>query len=319
MPTERVVSFRNVTKTYEGSSGRVQALRGVDLDVERGEIFGLLGPNGAGKSTSIEILVGLRRPTSGTVDVLAMDPLADGPRLRERVSIQPQHASVFQQQTVAELLRTWASFYRAPRDPEQLLTDLGLRESRDMRVGKLSGGQQQRVLVGLALVGNPELLVLDEPSTGMDPNARADLWRLLREYRRNGGTVLLSTHAMEEAEQLCSRIAIMFGGRVVATGTPTELVHAHAPSRTLSFTVDSVTGLSRLDGIATVVDTEPAAGGATRVHVDSLDSDATIAMLAGTLGARDIDVRSGGLDGVFRRLTGHEYTVESPVLEGSMS
>lgn len=218
------------------------ALTGVDLSVSRGEIHGLLGPNGAGKTTLIETLVGLRHPTEGTVLVFGADPARERDRIRAEVAVQPQEAAVFAHQTVAELLRAWASFHDDPDDPEEVITRMGLDGSRDVRAAALSGGQRRRLLVATAMVSRPRLLVLDEPSTGLDPNTREDLWRAVRMHRDAGGTTLLSTHSMEEATALCDRLTLLDHGRVAAEGSVDRLVEQHAPGAGMAEVFRAVTG-----------------------------------------------------------------------------
>ncbi|MFC7976603.1 ABC transporter ATP-binding protein [Streptomyces cinereoruber] len=305
---DAVILLENVTRRYPGPHGEVVALAGIDLSVRPGEIFGLLGPNGAGKTTTIETLVGLRRPTGGTVRVLGHDPVAERDEIRRQVAIQPQHAAVFEQQTVAELLRVWASLYPDPETPDAIIERMGLTASRDVRISKLSGGQRQRLLVGTALISRPRLLVLDEPSTGMDPNARQELWDAVRAHRAAGGTVLLSTHSMEEAETLCDRVAVLHKGRVAACGTPQELIAAHAPEREVHFTVPTGTDLTPLrtaPGVSGIESHD--SGGDTRVIVRTGDSDAAFGLLAGPLGARRIQIKEAGLEAVFRLLTGVSF------------
>ena len=204
----------------------VVAVAGLDLEIARGECFGLLGPNGAGKTTTIEILEGLTEPDEGEVEVLGTRWEGDGRALRERLGVSLQETQLNEKLTVAETIRLFRSFYRQGREPEQVLAALALEEKRDARVGKLSGGQKQRLAVACALVGDPELLFLDEPTTGLDPQSRLQLWQQVTAFRAQGGTVLLTTHYMDEAERLCDRIAIVDHGKVIALGTPAELIRS---------------------------------------------------------------------------------------------
>jgi ABC-2 type transport system ATP-binding protein len=202
----------------------VKAVDGLDLEVLRGECFGLLGPNGAGKTTTIEILEGLNTPDSGDVRILGLSWREDEREIRERIGVSLQETQLSEKITVYETLRLFRSFYRRGRDPEELLRGLSLDEKRNARVGKLSGGQKQRLAVACALVGEPEILFLDEPTTGLDPQSRLQLWEVVRGYKERGGTILLTTHYMEEAERLCDRIAIVDHGQRIALGTPQELI-----------------------------------------------------------------------------------------------
>jgi len=211
---------RGLVKRYED----VVAVDGLDLEVRRGECFGLLGPNGAGKTTTIEILEGLTVPDSGDVEVLGKRWGGDGHALRERLGISLQETQLADKLTVEETVLLFRSFYRKGRDPEELLATLSLGEKRRARVGRLSGGQRQRLAVACALAGEPELLFLDEPTTGLDPQSRRDLWEQVERFRAGGGTVLLTTHYMDEAERLCDRVAIVDHGRVIALGTPEALI-----------------------------------------------------------------------------------------------
>jgi len=215
-----VVSCRDLRKHYPD----VKAVDGIDLEVLRGECFGLLGPNGAGKTTTIEILEGLNTPDSGDVRILGMSWKGDERELRERVGVSLQETQLAEKLTVYETVRLFRSFYRDGPDPDELLRSLSLDEKRDARVGKLSGGQKQRLAVACALVGEPDILFLDEPTTGLDPQSRLQLWDVVAGFRKGGGTVLLTTHYMEEAERLCDRIAIVDHGKRIALGTPQELI-----------------------------------------------------------------------------------------------
>ncbi len=213
------VEVRGLTKRY----GDVGAVRGVDFTVEAGEVFGLLGPNGAGKTTTVEILEGYRARTAGEVSVLGRDPERRDRALRERVGIVLQSTGMYRQVTVREALCHWASFYPRPRDVDEVIALVGLEGSRDVRTRRLSGGQLRRLDFALALVGDPELVFLDEPTTGFDPAARRTAWNVVRRLRELGKTVLLTTHYLEEAQALADRVAIIKDGVIVAEGPPGEL------------------------------------------------------------------------------------------------
>jgi ABC-2 type transport system ATP-binding protein len=199
------------------------AVADLDFEVATGEVFGLLGPNGAGKTTTVEILEGYRRPDAGEVRVLGLDPVADGAALRPRIGVMLQEGGLYPGLRPRELLALFAAYYDDPDDPDALLDLVGLRDSVHTYVRRLSGGQAQRLSLACALVGRPEVLFLDEPTAGMDPHARATTWQLVRDLRRRGTTILLTTHAMDEAEQLCDRVAIISAGRLAAIGSPAEL------------------------------------------------------------------------------------------------
>ena len=220
------VSCRGLKKHF----GDVRAVDGLDLEIRPGECFGLLGPNGAGKTTTIEILEGLTPPDSGDVEILGRRWGRNDRELRGRLGISLQESRLTEKLTVYETLSLFRSFYARGRSPERLMADLSLEEKRDARVGKLSGGQRQRLAVACALAGDPELLFLDEPTTGLDPQSRLQLWERIAAYKADGRTVLLTTHYMEEAERLCDRVAVVDHGRIIALGTPAELVAGlHAP------------------------------------------------------------------------------------------
>jgi len=213
------IEVRGLRKAYRG----VEAVRGVDLTVEEGEVFALLGPNGAGKTTTVEILEGHRDRTDGAVSVLGVDPGTAGPEHRSRIGIVLQETGVERFLTVSEVLEEFAGYYPRPLEVDHVLDLVGLTEKRDSRVGRLSGGQQRRLDVGVGLIGNPELLFLDEPTTGFDPSARRGAWEMVRGLTALGTTVFLTTHYMEEAQQLADRVAVIVDGRIVAEGTPDTL------------------------------------------------------------------------------------------------
>ena len=203
--------------------GDVRAVDGLSLSVGSGEVFGLLGPNGAGKTTTVEILEGYRRPDHGQVRVLGLDPIRDGRTLRPRIGVMLQEGGLYPGVRPLELLRLFAAYYDHPADPDALLERVGLTDAQGTLVRRLSGGQQQRLSLALALIGRPSLVFLDEPTAGMDPHARAATWELIRSLRDDGVTVVLTTHAMDEAEQLCDRVGIIDRGRLVICGSPAEL------------------------------------------------------------------------------------------------
>jgi ABC-2 type transport system ATP-binding protein len=214
----------------------VKAVDGLDLSVGTGECFGLLGPNGAGKTTTIEILEGLTKRDGGQVEVFGLTWEEHERELRERIGISLQETQLSEKLTVRETVRLFRSFYRSGPDPDTLLRDLSLDEKRNARVGKLSGGQKQRLAAACALVGDPDILFLDEPTTGLDPQSRLQLWEVVARFRAKGGTVLLTTHYMEEAERLCDRVAIVDHGHLIALGTPQQLIARLEASNIIEFT-----------------------------------------------------------------------------------
>ena len=226
--SEPVISISGLRKSY----GEVEAVRGIDLEVRHGEVFAFLGPNGAGKTTTVEILEGYRKRSGGEVTVLGEDPERAGRGWRERIGIVLQSCRLDPYLTVRESIALYAGYYRAPRPVEETIAHVGLESKADARVGSLSGGQRRRVDVGMALVGDPDLLFLDEPTTGFDPSARRQAWETIAGLRELGKTVLLTTHYMDEAQRLADRVAIIAGGEVVARGTPEDLGDRDAqPSR----------------------------------------------------------------------------------------
>jgi ABC-2 type transport system ATP-binding protein len=214
-----VIDVRNLRKTY----GATVAVDDISLSVQEGEIFGIIGPNGAGKTTTVECVEGLRRADHGSISVLGLEPVADRAELTQRLGVQLQDGQLPDRLRVAEALELFSSFYRQPADWRELLDTLGLAGKEQARFGKLSGGQKQRLSIALALVGNPQVAVLDELTTGLDPQARRDTWALIEGVRDRGVTIVLVTHFMEEAERLCDRVAVIDSGRVVVTDTPAAL------------------------------------------------------------------------------------------------
>ena len=213
------IAVRDLKKSY----GSYQALRGISFDIKEGEVFGLLGPNGAGKTTTIEILEGYRTRDEGEVEVLGFDPERAGSAFRERIGVVLQQSQLWPNLTVAETHRLFAGYYEHPRDAEEVIALVGLAEKRDARVKTLSGGQKRRLDLGVALVGDPDLVFLDEPTTGFDPAARRAAWDMIRSLRSLGKTILLTTHYLDEAEQLADRLAVLREGIIIREGTPAEL------------------------------------------------------------------------------------------------
>jgi len=228
------IDCKNLVKRYPGG---VLALRGIDLGVREGECFGLLGPNGAGKTTTIEILEGLLQPTSGEVAILGRKWGRKARDLRARIGISLQETKLSEKLTVRETVKLFRSFYPRGLDPGEIADLVGLREKLDARVGKLSGGQRQRLAVACALVGNPDLLFLDEPTTGLDPQSRRQIWDILKRLRNEGRSILVTTHYMDEAERLCDRVAIIDSGLVIALGSPKELIASLGGEHVIEFSI----------------------------------------------------------------------------------
>jgi ABC-2 type transport system ATP-binding protein len=228
------IQCRDLRKTYDG---KVEAVRGLSLEIQPGECFGLLGPNGAGKTTTIEILEGLLDATSGEVSIFGHTWKANQREMREWLGISLQETRLSEKLSVRETIELFASFYREPSSTEEVLEELQLTEKADSWVGKLSGGQRQRLAVATALVCNPKILFLDEPTTGLDPQSRRQLWDIIRAFQRQGGTVLLTTHYMDEAERLCDRLAIVDHGQIIAEGSPTDLINRLGGHHVVEFSV----------------------------------------------------------------------------------
>ena len=245
------ITCRDVRRYF----GDVHAVDGVDLTIDEHQIFGLLGPNGSGKTTLLNQLYGIDRPTSGEVNVLGLDPIRDWGVLAPRIGTQLQEATLIPRLTVREALSTFASFYPHARDVDEILAELGLTDKATSRVEKLSGGQRQRVFIALALLHDPELLFFDELTSAVDPRARHAIWDLLRDLVRQGRTIVLTTHSMEEAQALCDRIAIIDHGRIIAEGAPSDLIAEHAGASRLRLRVDGVVNedaLAEVEGVSSV-------------------------------------------------------------------
>ena len=297
-----VIRVAAVRKTY----GRTIAIDEVSFEVRPGETFGLIGPNGAGKTTTMECVEGLRAPDRGTISVLGLDPGKDRYRLQGRIGVQLQEAQLQKRIKVREAVSFWASLYRTAVDGDRLLEQLGLREKRNAWFMTLSGGQKQRLFIALALINDPELVFLDELTTGLDPQARRAIWDLVRGIRDRGKTVFLTTHLMEEAERLCDRVAILDHGRVVDIGTPAELVRRHCPERTVVVTTDDPTARERFQAIPAVVSVS-VQGPQVTVRGSGEELVTEVIRCLGEHRIRVVDFRTETptLEDVFLRLTGH--------------
>ncbi len=308
---EPALRVRALRKVYQD----VVAVSGLDLDVPPGECFGLLGPNGAGKTTTIEICEGLTARDSGEVEVLGMRWETDSRALKQRLGIQLQETQLSDKLTVEETVRLFRSFFDNGPTPQRVIALVQLEEKRRSRVGALSGGQKQRLALACALVGDPEVLFLDEPTTGLDPQARRQLWELIEEFKRAGRTIVLTTHYMDEAERLCERVAIMDHGKIIALGSPRELVASIGVEHVVEFSVDGaappldVAELRALEGVRDA----RVENGAVRMQVTALHR-AVPALLA-ELVRRDVRLtelrtHSATLEDVFVTLTGRHLRDE---------
>jgi len=300
--TDAVIAVRGLVKRY----GDLVAVDGIDFDVAPGEIFGLLGPNGAGKTTTVEILEGLLSPDGGQATVLGVDVAKGADELKPRIGISLQTAAMYPKLTVVEIIDLFRSFYDRSRATEELIELLGLGERRKARTAELSGGQRQRLAVALALVNDPELVFLDEPTTGLDPAARRALWDIVSDLKKAGRSVLLTTHYMEEAEILCDRIAIMDHGRILEHGTVDELVSKRFKERAVRF--DATDGLDD-DALAGLPAVTSVKHDDEAVLLYSTDVGATVGgllKLTNALGveAENLGIRRATLEDVFLDLTG---------------
>ena len=277
------IRVQGLRKSY----GSVEALRGVDFEVAQGEVFGLLGPNGAGKTTTVEILEGYRKRDGGVVDVLGFDPANGGRSFRQRIGVVLQQTELTPVLTVREIHELFAGYYAHPRDVDEVIVLVGLAEKRDARVKTLSGGQKRRLDLGIALVGDPEVVFLDEPTTGFDPAARRSAWETIRSLRSLGKTVLLTTHYLDEAQQLADRVAVLRGGEIIRLGAPAELTGAAA----------AVEIRYRRDGELVVVHTD---------EPTRLLNDLTREALADGRELEALEVRRPTLEDVYLELVGED-------------
>jgi ABC-2 type transport system ATP-binding protein len=299
---QTAVTVRDLHKRY----GDVRAADGVTFDVAAGEVFGLLGPNGAGKTTAVECILGLKQPDSGRITVLGMEHGGQSRQIKARIGAQLQTTGLYPRLTVRELVDLFARLFPKARPTDEVLDLVSLRDKAKARSADLSGGQRQRLAVALALVNDPDLVFLDEPTTGLDPQARRQLWDVIRDLKRAGKTVLLTTHYMEEAEQLCDRVAVMDQGRIIALDTPEALINRHFHETAIEFVALGEAPRKRLAALPGVAQTIFENG---RPTLYSTDVPRTMAGLfglveSGVLAFKDMTVRQATLEDVFLKLTG---------------
>ena len=296
------IHVAGIRKAY----GHTVAVDDVSFDVAPGEIFGLIGPNGAGKTTTMECVEGLRTPDAGDISVLGLSPTRDVYALQERIGVQLQEAQLQKRIKVREAVALWAVLYRKPANADRLIEQLGLGDKREAWFMTLSGGQKQRLFIALALVNDPELVFLDELTTGLDPQARRAIWELVRGIRQRGKTVLLTTHLMEEAERLCDRVAIIDHGRIVDVGTPSDLVRRHCPERTVLLSTTDPSARDRIGALSAV---RSIAQDGSQITIRGVGGD-LVTQVIGVLAEHRIQVadfrtETPTLEDVFLRLTGH--------------
>ncbi len=299
-----IIEVNNLEKKY----GDINAVNGVSFSVEQGEVFGILGPNGAGKTTTVEIIEGLRKPNAGSIKVCNIDALKEPQRIKELVGVQLQATSLYDNIRVKEALDLFGSYYQKSIPPERILEEVSLTEKKNSQVSKLSGGQKQRLSVGLALVNDPEVIFLDEPTTGLDPQARHNIWSIVEKLRERGKTVVMTTHYMEEAEQLCHRLAIIDRGKIIAMDTPDNLINKADLATSIDFTTSK-----ELDGLAeNIPGICKVNHGAARKYsvqtkaVSMILKDLTNLCYDNHIELENISVRQATLEDVFLAMTGRK-------------
>jgi len=298
---KQVIDARGIVKSY----GSIRAVDDVSLQVDAGEILGVLGPNGAGKTTLVEVLEGLLRPDSGEVRVLGLDVRRQARAVRQRIGIQLQSTALYQRLTVREILALFASFYRRALDVRTVVALVHLEEKSGCRVNALSGGQRQRLALALALVNDPDVLFLDEPTTGLDPQVRCDIWEVIQGLRNGGKTVLMTTHYMEEAERLCDRVMLIGAGRLIASGSPGELIRQHFGLTALRLATGALPldELRRIPSVASVVVDDGVTTMYSRTVLETMASLAALAARHQTP-LSEVTVRPATLEDVVLKLTG---------------
>jgi ABC-2 type transport system ATP-binding protein len=297
-----VIQVSGIHKTY----GAIAAVSGVSFEVNEGEIFGLIGPNGAGKTTTMECVEGVRRPDSGSISILGLDPFRDVYQLQNRIGVQLQQAQLQKRIKVWEAVDLWASLYSKSVNGDRLLDQLGLSSKRNAWFMTLSGGQKQRLFIALALINDPEVVFLDELTTGLDPQSRRAIWELVRGIRDRGKTVFMTTHLMEEAERLCDRVAVIEHGKIIDIGSPQELVGRHCPARTVVLATDNALAE---ESLRTILSVELVTRQDTRFTIrgcgDDFVTEVIHCLAENRIRVTDFRTVLPNLEDVFLKLTGH--------------
>ncbi|MBL7124308.1 MAG: ABC transporter ATP-binding protein [Actinobacteria bacterium] len=305
--SEAIVQIKNLYKSY----GKIKAVDDISFNVFKGEIFGLVGPNGAGKTTTIECIEGLRKPSSGSIDVLGFNPTKDGRNLRKYIGIQLQQSELPERLKVWEALELFNSFYHKTIKWPSLLDDLGLKEKQKSYFDKLSGGQKQRLFIALALINDPDVLFLDELTTGLDPQARRNTWKLIENIRKKGKTIFLTTHYMEEAERLCNRVAIMNHGKIIALDTPENLIRDIDVEQRLIFNLVQDFDINLIKQLSTITNAEQKANKIVVYGKDqSMVSDVINLLVKNNIRFLNLKTEQATLEDVFLTLTGSEMEKE---------
>lgn len=296
------ILVRNLCKSY----GPIKAVDNISFLIPRGEIFGMLGPNGAGKTTSVEMLIGLHPRDSGYIKVLGLDPQKHPRQVKARIGVQLQTANLYPRLTVREIVGLFASFFKAPLHAEQVIEQVGLKEKTGAQVKTLSGGQLQRLAIATAMVNNGDLIFLDEPTTGLDPQARRSLWDIIINFKKTGKTVFLTTHYMDEAERLCDRVAVIDNGRIIAMGSPRELILSNFKEKALEFYQPQLAADVGLENIVGVNRMQVNENMVTLYTTEAAQTIAELMKIAAQRGiaVEDITVRGASLEDVFLKYTG---------------
>ena len=301
---DNIIEVNNLIKKY----GDVKAVDGVSFTVSKGEVFGILGPNGAGKTTTVEMIEGLRKPDSGSIKVCNIDALKESRRIKEIIGVQLQATSIYENISVKEAIDLFGGYYKKPVPTEQIMAEVSLVDKSKSRIGSLSGGQKQRLCVGLALVNDPEVLFLDEPTTGLDPQARHNIWSIVEKLRDRGKTIIMTTHYMEEAEHLCQRLAIIDRGKIIALGTPESLVDSAGLETSIEFSTSrELNGLlNTLPGIRKINNGTAHKYSVNTKAVSLILKDLTNVCYENHIDLENISVRKATLEDVFLAMTGHK-------------